>query len=92
MAYQVELYMIMCSYHSYNFQVRAAYPFAARNPDELNLDEGDVIKVFRQEDEHWWVGEMEDGRQGYFPASYTTMIGEMLRCILECKSALLWWN
>ncbi|CAB4020711.1 jouberin isoform X1 [Paramuricea clavata] len=56
------------------FTVKAAYPFAARNADELNLDEGDVIKVLRQEDEHWWVGEMRDGRQGYFPASYTTMI------------------
>ena len=58
-------------------QVKAAYPFAARNADELNLDEGDVIKVLRQEDEHWWVGEMEDGRQGYFPASYTVMIGKI---------------
>lgn len=58
-------------------QVKAAYPFAARNADELNLDEGDVIKVLRQEDEHWWVGEMKDARQGYFPASYTVMIGKI---------------
>ncbi|XP_028402688.1 jouberin-like [Dendronephthya gigantea] len=56
------------------FMAKAAYPFSARNPDELNLDEGDVITVLRQEDEHWWVGEMKDGRQGYFPASYTKMM------------------
>ena len=72
------------------FQMKAAYPFAARNPDELNLDEGDVITVLRQEDEHWWVGEMRDGRQGYFPASYTTLIGKIL--LMENMGFTLMWN
>ncbi|XP_046857215.1 jouberin-like [Xenia sp. Carnegie-2017] len=58
------------------FWVKVMYPFAARNEDELNLDEGDVIKVLRQEDEHWWIGEMKDGKQGYFPSSYTTFWDE----------------
>jgi jouberin len=68
--------------------VKAAFPFAARNADELNLDEGDVIKVLRQEDEHWWVGEMRDGRQGYFPASYTTMIGKTFYSKVDLASSV----
>lgn len=59
--------------------VKATYPFEARTVDELTFDVGDVINVLRHEDENWWVGEMADGKQGYFPTSYTVAHEETSR-------------
>ncbi|XP_041824385.1 SH3 domain-containing protein 21-like [Melanotaenia boesemani] len=38
-------------------------------PDELKLSPGDVIRVLSKHEEERWFGQLQDGQQGYFPAS-----------------------
>ncbi|KAM6908111.1 uncharacterized protein PEZ65_016421 [Lycodopsis pacificus] len=38
-------------------------------PDELELSLGDVILVLPKHEEERWFGRLQDGQQGYFPAS-----------------------
>ncbi|KAK2886460.1 hypothetical protein Q8A73_020406 [Channa argus] len=38
-------------------------------PDELELSPGDVILVLSKHEEERWFGRLQDGQQGYFPAS-----------------------
>ncbi|XP_029385521.1 jouberin-like [Echeneis naucrates] len=38
-------------------------------PDELALSLGDVILVLSKHEEERWFGRLQDGQQGYFPAS-----------------------
>ncbi|XP_023272769.1 uncharacterized protein C8orf46 homolog [Seriola lalandi dorsalis] len=38
-------------------------------PDELELSLGDVILVLSKHEEERWFGRLQDGQQGYFPAS-----------------------
>ncbi|XP_071837615.1 jouberin-like isoform X2 [Apostichopus japonicus] len=51
-------------------KVRALYDYTAQRSDELNIIEGDVIKVLHEDNDNWWMGELENGDQGYFPANY----------------------
>lgn len=53
--------------------VRVIYQYNATNPDELSANEGDVIKVTGQYNEHWYYGELNN-KQGLFPVTYTTQI------------------
>ncbi|XP_059183262.1 myosin IC heavy chain [Centropristis striata] len=38
-------------------------------PDELELSPGDVILVLSKHEEERWFGRLQNGQQGYFPAS-----------------------
>ena len=49
--------------------VKAKYAFVAENENEMSLSKGDVIKVLKEVDEGWWLGEC-DGRKGLFPSNY----------------------
>lgn len=51
-------------------KVKALYDYTAQRSDELNICEGDWIKVLHEDNENWWMGELENGDQGYFPANY----------------------
>ncbi|XP_032238499.2 jouberin isoform X2 [Nematostella vectensis] len=51
-------------------QVLVMYPYEANRADELTITPGDVITVLYQDNENWWMGELADGRQGYFPSNY----------------------
>ena len=42
-------------------------------PDELELKEGDIIQVLKQEDEGWWEG-ICHGKQGAFPSNFVELI------------------
>lgn len=48
---------------------QAIYPFQAENAAELELAEGDIIRVFNKEGGEWWEGQLADGRVGLFPAN-----------------------
>ncbi|CAG5895931.1 unnamed protein product [Menidia menidia] len=48
-------------------------------PDELELHPGDVILVLSKHEEERWFGRLQDGQQGYFPAS----------CVMELSQATL---
>ena len=49
------------------------YDFDAENPAELSFKEGDVILLKSQIDSNWYEG-MLNGRTGYFPVSYASII------------------
>nr|KAG5703879.1 hypothetical protein BaRGS_008138 [Batillaria attramentaria] len=53
--------------------VVALYDYKAQRSDELTIVRGDTILLLHKDSESWWMGEMEDGRQGYFPANYVAM-------------------
>ena len=57
------------------------YPYDANRADELTIQPGDVISVLYIDNENWWMGELADGRQGYFPSNYVMEQGEScMRC------------
>ncbi|XP_018325019.1 uncharacterized protein LOC108736906 isoform X2 [Agrilus planipennis] len=48
---------------------RALYAYTPNLPDELTLHPGDILSVYRKQDDGWWLGEC-DGNVGIFPATY----------------------
>lgn len=52
---------------------RAIYPYTPNLPDELPLRPGDVLSVYRQQDDGWWLGECS-GSVGIFPATYVEIV------------------
>lgn len=58
-------------------KVIAMYPYDASRADELTIQPGDVITVLFIDSENWWMGELADGRQGYFPSNYVMEQGDL---------------
>lgn len=50
--------------------VVALYDYKANRSDELTIRRGDVIQVLYKDNENWWFGQLSNGSQGYFLASY----------------------
>lgn len=50
-------------------QCKALYAYTANLPDELNLQPGDLLSVYRKQEDGWWLGEC-NGCVGIFPATY----------------------
>lgn len=48
---------------------KALYSFQARQDDELNLEKGDIVTIYKKEEEGWWFGSL-NGKKGHFPAAY----------------------
>ncbi|XP_043432896.1 nostrin isoform X4 [Prionailurus bengalensis] len=48
---------------------KALYSFQARQDDELNLEKGDIVTIYKKEEEGWWFGSL-NGKRGHFPAAY----------------------
>ncbi|XP_067677966.1 jouberin-like [Haliotis asinina] len=55
---------------SLQHRVVAMYDYRAQRSDELTIYKGDMIVVLYKDSENWWMGELPDGSQGYFPANY----------------------
>ncbi|XP_053394001.1 jouberin-like isoform X2 [Mercenaria mercenaria] len=53
-------------------KVYVLYDYKAQRSDELDLFAGDEIIVLYKDTENWWMGELADGRQGFFPSNYVT--------------------
>ncbi|XP_070556503.1 jouberin-like isoform X2 [Ptychodera flava] len=58
-------------------RVVALYDYVAQRSDELTIKRHDVITVLHQDSETWWMGELPNGQQGYFPSNYVTPEGEI---------------
>lgn len=56
-----------------NSMARVTYDYLAENDDELNLTEGDMVKVLDQEEEGWWRGELK-GKIGVFPSNFVEIV------------------
>ncbi|KAJ8946488.1 hypothetical protein NQ314_008882 [Rhamnusium bicolor] len=52
---------------------KAIYPYTPNLPDELPLRPGDILSVYRQQDDGWWLGECK-GDVGIFPATYVEIV------------------
>ncbi|CAG9839210.1 unnamed protein product [Diabrotica balteata] len=51
---------------------RAIYAYTPNMNDELLIKAGDIITVYRQQDDGWWLGEC-NGSVGIFPATYVEL-------------------
>ncbi|XP_052095753.1 jouberin-like isoform X1 [Mytilus californianus] len=56
-------------------QVIALYNYRAQRSDELTIFKGDVISILYKDSDSWWMGELPDGQQGYFPSNYVAEEG-----------------
>lgn len=52
-----------------------AYSPDAEHSEELTMQIGDRIKILNQDDDGWWLGEV-NGKQGMFPSNYVEIIKE----------------
>ncbi|XP_076319000.1 uncharacterized protein LOC143229972 isoform X2 [Tachypleus tridentatus] len=53
-------------------QVQCIEKYDAQEPDELSLEESDVVNVFRKTADGWYEGELiRDGTRGWFPSKHT---------------------
>lgn len=50
-------------------RVLVVYPYEAENDAELSFGKGDMINVYKKNDNGWWVGEL-NGKTGLFPSNY----------------------
>ena len=48
----------------------ALYDYQPNRADELRLHVNDLILVLYKDNENWWMGQLEDGTQGYFAVNY----------------------
>ena len=67
-------------------QVVVLYDYKAQRSDELTLFRGDTVLLLYKDSEAWWMGELPDGQQGFFPSSYVTMAGGCRVMSLLCVS------
>ncbi|KAM9726715.1 LOW QUALITY PROTEIN: intersectin-1 [Menidia menidia] len=54
-------------------QAQALYPWRAKKDNHLNFNKNEVITVLEQQD-MWWLGELQTGQRGWFPKSYVKLI------------------
>ena len=59
----------MFFYLMLTFATQVAFDYEAVNEDELTLKTGQFVRVFKQEVEGWWEGEL-DGKSGLFPENF----------------------
>lgn len=48
----------------------ALYDYQAARSDELSFVRGEEISVLYKDNDMWWMGELGNGQQGFFPANY----------------------
>ncbi len=57
--------------------VRSLYDYDAQSPEELSLDQGQIIGVLATYEDGWWDGELQIGKSkkvGLFPSNFTERI------------------
>ncbi|KAK6171988.1 hypothetical protein SNE40_018397 [Patella caerulea] len=57
-------------------KVVAVYDYKAQRSDELSIFKGDIIILLYKDSASWWMGELANGQQGYFPSNYVTLEDE----------------
>ncbi|XP_034041582.1 intersectin-1 isoform X2 [Thalassophryne amazonica] len=54
-------------------QAQALYPWRAKKDNHLNFNKNEIITVLEQQD-MWWLGELQTGQRGWFPKSYVKLM------------------
>lgn len=54
-------------------QCKALYHYTPNFTDELELNPGDLLSVYRKQEDGWWLGEC-NGNVGIFPATYVESV------------------
>ncbi|KAM8851869.1 intersectin-1 isoform 1-T1 [Synchiropus picturatus] len=54
-------------------QAQALYPWRAKKENHLNFNKNEIITVLEQQD-MWWLGELQSGQRGWFPKSYVKLL------------------
>ncbi|XP_022247251.1 jouberin-like isoform X2 [Limulus polyphemus] len=58
--------------HNKSQKFVALYDYQPERQDEMKLKKGCMVTVLDHENHHWWYGEGDSGKKGYFPANYIT--------------------
>ncbi|XP_023193408.1 nostrin isoform X1 [Xiphophorus maculatus] len=48
---------------------KALYNFTPEHKDELTFKEGDVLDIYKKEENGWWIGALHE-QKGHFPSTY----------------------
>ncbi|XP_056155825.1 vexin [Lampris incognitus] len=65
-----------CRHRAEAEKMVAVHSYKPRWPDELELSPGDVIMALSKHEEERWLGRLQNGQQGYFPASCVMELGQ----------------
>uniref|UniRef100_A0A665UZX2 Intersectin 1 (SH3 domain protein) n=1 Tax=Echeneis naucrates TaxID=173247 RepID=A0A665UZX2_ECHNA len=68
-------------------QAQALYPWRAKKDNHLNFNKNEIITVLEQQD-MWWLGELQTGQRGWFPKSYVKLISATLTAPLSLTDKL----
>uniref|UniRef100_A0A673BX21 Intersectin-1 n=1 Tax=Sphaeramia orbicularis TaxID=375764 RepID=A0A673BX21_9TELE len=60
-------------------QAQALYPWRAKKDNHLNFNKNEIITVLEQQD-MWWLGELQTGQRGWFPKSYVKHLMSLVLC------------
>uniref|UniRef100_A0AAQ6AG60 Intersectin-1 n=1 Tax=Amphiprion ocellaris TaxID=80972 RepID=A0AAQ6AG60_AMPOC len=63
-------------------QAQALYPWRAKKDNHLNFNKNEIITVLEQQD-MWWLGELQTGQRGWFPKSYVKLISATMTAASE---------
>uniref|UniRef100_A0A3Q2T863 Intersectin-1 n=1 Tax=Fundulus heteroclitus TaxID=8078 RepID=A0A3Q2T863_FUNHE len=55
-------------------QAQALYPWRAKKDNHLNFNKNEVIITVLEQQDMWWLGELQNGQRGWFPKSYVKLI------------------
>ncbi|XP_051883582.1 nostrin isoform X2 [Pristis pectinata] len=55
---------------------KALYDYQAARDDELNLQQGDILIIYKKDVTGWWLGSLR-GKKGIFPATYVEELPQM---------------
>ena len=66
----------------------AIYEYKPNRADELHIYPNDKIKVLYEDGRDWWMWQLEDGQQGYFPSSYVLNPGSSQLTFTCLKSTI----
>ncbi|KAA3680147.1 small G protein signaling modulator 3 [Paragonimus westermani] len=56
-------------------RAKALIDFERQEPDELAFRKNDILTVLNSDDEHCWIGELDNAR-GWFPAKFVELLDE----------------
>uniref|UniRef100_A0A672HXY7 Intersectin 1 (SH3 domain protein) n=1 Tax=Salarias fasciatus TaxID=181472 RepID=A0A672HXY7_SALFA len=69
-------------------QAQALYPWRAKKDNHLNFNKNEIITVLEQQD-MWWLGELQTGQRGWFPKSYVKLISAAVTASAGASCAVL---